>query len=228
MPRKDSKRSKSKSVSGRVEEANRSKKSASGKLPEETTSRKINFREKAREIASRTNKKDGKHSRFGDLFESFDDITRTPSQRLKEEREELRSRRKLKKQKSSKETKDIVATAVQEFWDSAWNICTERFFVTTAPVAVTCELRNAWLRIAEVEWQDRDMIETPPPTFAGIFQRDEPPLPLAYDSWSRGAIEQMPGNRRESVMDPSLRDVDRKGKALRPLPLIPSEPDDFN
>ncbi|CAL8112775.1 unnamed protein product [Orchesella dallaii] len=111
------------------------------------------------------------------------------------------------KKARSRDCEEAISTAVSDFWDSAWNICAERFFITSAPVTVSFELRNAWLRIAEAEWQDLDMRETPNTRPNRIFRRDEPPLPLAFDSWSRGAMELLPRFRHESVMDPFLRDL---------------------
>ncbi|ODM98462.1 Cyclopropane-fatty-acyl-phospholipid synthase [Orchesella cincta] len=111
------------------------------------------------------------------------------------------------KKARSKDCEEAISSAVADFWDSAWNICAERFFITSAPVTVSFELRNAWLRIAEAEWQDLDMRETPNTRPNRIFKRDEPPLPLAFDTWSRGAMELLPRYRHESVMDPFLRDL---------------------
>lgn len=115
---------------------------------------------------------------------------------------------KKKKPEFSKECIDSVNKAVQEFFECAWAACTERFFIATAPITVSFELRNTWLRIVESEWLDLDMKGK---TYTGlnrIFQKDDAPLPLAYDTWSRGTVEILPRFRRESVMDPFLRDLD--------------------
>jgi len=115
-----------------------------------------------------------------------------------------------KKPRSSKETELAVNECLSDFWDSAWNICAERFFTDMAPTTVSNELRNCWLRIVEAEWQDDDDDETAMIKNVDIFEKlaDEPPLPVAFDTWSTGTIEILPSKRRESVLDPFLRNND--------------------
>lgn len=122
-----------------------------------------------------------------------------------------------KRPSTSKDCEKIVARAVAEFWDSAWVICVERFFITSAATTVSVDLRNSWLRIVEAEWLDREFWSSSGDDYADkiFMQCDQAPLPLALDSWSRGAIELLPAVRRESVLDPFLRDVnDRDGGPL--------------
>lgn len=120
------------------------------------------------------------------------------------------------KKRVSKTCEEMVTHAVSEFFECAWKACVERFFIQTAPVTVSFELRNTWLRLVEAEWQDPDMREKPSTKPNRIFKRDDPPLPLAFDTWSRGVIETMPSVRRESIMDPFLRDLDPYGKLSFP------------
>jgi len=121
-----------------------------------------------------------------------------------------------KPEQNGKETEDIVQAAVKDFWDSTWNICVERFFVMNAPITLSDELRNCWLRVCEAEWQDRDLLGTSElkTLSTKVFASEQPPLPLAFDTWARGTIEPLPGNRRESILDPFLREVDIEGHPL--------------
>lgn len=120
------------------------------------------------------------------------------------------------KKRMSKSCEETVSHAVSEFFEGAWKACVERFFIQTAPVTVSFELRNTWLRLVEAEWQDPDMREKPSTKPNRIFKRDDPPLPLAFDTWSRGVIEAMPSVRRESILDPFLRDFDPFGNISFP------------
>lgn len=49
-----------------------------------------------------------------------------------------------------------------------------------------------------------------------LFTSDEPPLPLAYDTWSRGALEVYPEDKKESivVLDPFLREKSSSTKSF--------------
>lgn len=84
---------------------------------------------------------------------------------------------------------DLEATAkeiVEEFWEESWDICAERMFTGCAPGQVALELRDTWLRIMDMQTLSIDTTNAE----AGLkmFQSDEPPLPLAFDTWSRGVL----------------------------------------
>lgn len=121
-------------------------------------------------------------------------------------------KRKNRPGKAIKESEEIVGRAVANIWELAWNICAERFFTKSATTTVCVDLRNAWLRIVESEWLDDELFSAEADKI--FMNGDTPPLPLAYDSWSRGALELLPGTRRESVMDPFLRNTDDEKNVL--------------
>lgn len=122
---------------------------------------------------------------------------------------------RIKGKKVSKECEEAVLGAVSDFFDSAWMACAERFFITSAPVNVSYELRNTWLRILEAEYQDTGIKgKVLSAKINRVFHSDEPPLPLAFDTWSRGAVELLPRVKRESVLDPFLREFDAYGQLL--------------
>ncbi|CAG7727714.1 unnamed protein product [Allacma fusca] len=74
----------------------------------------------------------------------------------------------------------LCHSIVDHFWETAWSVCAERFYFGTAPLSISLELRNTWLRILEAEWLDQDQ---PQMKFSPeVFQSDEPPPPLVIES----------------------------------------------
>lgn len=111
-----------------------------------------------------------------------------------------------------------AAEAVQEFWDTAWTICAERFYhENAAKTFCILDLRDTWLRIMEMEWLDVDMLKTQQNNQLprAMFMPDEPLLPLEPDTWTRGGLEEFPAEKRESILDPFLRDYSKIPDTIR-------------
>lgn len=94
----------------------------------------------------------------------------------------------------------------EDFMDSAWDICHERHCSKTSSQAVTYDLRNTWLAIVDMNFMDTDDLIKEQTQLVLPEHDDSIPLPPKFDSWSHGAMQEMPRACRESVMDPFLRD----------------------
>jgi len=98
----------------------------------------------------------------------------------------------LKSMKASDvEGKETVVEALEDIWDTAWEICSERFNQSSASTTVSLLLRDTWLQIAEMEWMDNDLTMNKEDANT-MFAPDEPPLPLQCDTWARGALQELP------------------------------------
>lgn len=103
------------------------------------------------------------------------------------------------------EAEQNVKIAVEDLFATAWSACSERFLGSAAPTIISCDLRDTWLRAVETEWLDNGIRGIFTTKQNKIFLSDPPPLPLALDCWSRGGLQQMPTAKRESFLDPFIR-----------------------
>jgi len=94
-----------------------------------------------------------------------------------------------------------------KIWKMAWEIICERFYIKHGPKIAVHELRDTWRRLIQEQWMDEDFRQG---NFLPekVLIADAPSLPLGLDLWARGAIEVLPDAKRESVMDPFIRDLD--------------------
>ncbi|ODN06656.1 hypothetical protein Ocin01_00054 [Orchesella cincta] len=100
--------------------------------------------------------------------------------------------------------RDMCEIIAGDFYDTAWEICSTRFYFEKASETIVSDLRDTWLSIIEMQWLDSD-----PDLSEQVCipdQIDVPPLPPKFDNWSHGALEILPSRQRESVMDPFLRE----------------------
>lgn len=68
------------------------------------------------------------------------------------------------------------------------------------------DLRDSWLSVIEMQWMDTDPLIPHGLKLLDFQIEDRPPLPPKFDSWSHGALENIPRTCRESIMDPFLRE----------------------
>ncbi|CAL8111722.1 unnamed protein product [Orchesella dallaii] len=100
--------------------------------------------------------------------------------------------------------RDMCKIIAGDFYETAWEICSTRFYFERASETVISDLRDTWLSIIDMQFLDTD-----PDLFEQICipdQIDVPPLPPKFDTWAHGALEVLPSRQRESVMDPFLRE----------------------